>query len=92
MGDDGFGPVTIEELQPHYTLPERGVAIDAGTTIREYLCDYLPTDENRPERLIILDAVACKGRRPGKVFGLAISAIPSKKISDFSPPSVSHRL
>ncbi len=84
MGDDGFGPVTIEELQSHYALPQTAVAIDAGTTIREYLFDYLLTDENRPERLIILDAVDCKGRRPGEVFELAVSAIPSLKISDFS--------
>ncbi len=84
MGDDGFGPAVIEKLNASSTLPVTVAAIDAGTGIREYLFDYLLTAEGRPEELIIHDAVDCNGRRPGEVFELAISAIPSLKISGFS--------
>ncbi len=84
MGDDGFGPAVIEELRAHKNLPPSVMAIDAGTIIREYLFDYLLTDDGRPENLIILDAVDCKGRKPGEVFELSVTAIPSLKISDFS--------
>lgn len=84
MGDDGFGPVVIEELTSKYELPESVTAIDAMTGIREYLFDYLLSEEGRPERIIILDAVDFPDRRPGEVFLIDSSAIPAKKIHDFS--------
>jgi coenzyme F420 hydrogenase subunit delta len=84
MGDDGFGPAVIEELEMHCILPDTVTAIDAGTGIREYLFDYLLAPESRPERVIVLDAVDLPDRKPGEVFQLDISSIPSKKIHDFS--------
>lgn len=84
MGDDGFGPAVINELQARYDLPEDIQAVDAGTGIREYLFDYLLMEEGRPERIIVLDAVDFEGRTPGEVFEIQPTQIPAKKIHDFS--------
>jgi len=84
MGDDGFGPVVIERLHEKYQLPEFATAIDAMTGIREYLFDYLLTEEGRPEHIIILDAVDFSDRVPGDVFLIDSSSIPAKKTHDFS--------
>lgn len=84
MGDDGFGPKVIEHLSEHYHLPEGTTAIDAMTGIREYLFDYLLSEEARPRRLIILDAVDFADREPGEVFLIESASIPAKKIHDFS--------
>ena len=84
MGDDGFGPAVVGELQARYDLPDDIQAIDAGTGVREYLFDYLLMEEGRPERIIVLDAVDFEGRRPGELFEIQPSEIPAKKIHDFS--------
>ncbi len=84
MGDDGFGPAVVEALAKHYTLPAGVEAVDAMTGIREYLFDYLLTEEGRPDHIIILDAVDFADRQPGEVFFIDSKAIPAKKIHDFS--------
>ncbi len=84
MGDDGFGPETVAHLNEHYELPETVTAIDAMTGIREYLFDYLLTEEGRPQEIIILDAVDFPDRDAGDVFLIDSSSIPAKKIHDFS--------
>lgn len=84
MGDDGYGPAVVEELNTHRTLPEGVQAVDAGTCVREYLFDYLLTDEGRPQTVIILDAVDFTGKEPGDVFRINPTDIPAKKIHDFS--------
>jgi coenzyme F420 hydrogenase subunit delta len=84
MGDDGFGPAVIEELSQKHQLPETATAIDAMTGIREYLFDYLLSEEGRPEHIIILDAVDFEDRDPGDLFLIDSAAIPAKKIHDFS--------
>jgi coenzyme F420 hydrogenase subunit delta len=84
MGDDGFGPAVIEELQARYDLPGCITAVDAGTCVREYLFDYLLSEEGRPEKIVVLDAVDFTDRRPGEVFEILPSEIPAKKIHDFS--------
>ncbi|MBU1565425.1 MAG: hydrogenase maturation protease [Proteobacteria bacterium] len=84
MGDDGFGPAVIEQLQKHYDLPVGVQAIDAGTCVREYLFDFLLMEEGRPEKIIVLDAVDFTDRQPGEVFEILPEQIPAKKIHDFS--------
>ncbi len=84
MGDDGYGPAVTDLLNQRYLLPADIEAIDAGTTIREYLFDYLLTEEGRPEQILILDAVDFAGRSPGEVFSIQPAEIPAKKIHDFS--------
>ncbi len=84
MGDDGFGPAVVEKLNGSGTLPESVEAIDAMTGIREYLFDYLLSEQDRPEQIIVLDAVDFEGRLPGEIFCIESSAIPAQKIHDFS--------
>jgi coenzyme F420 hydrogenase subunit delta len=84
MGDDGYGPAVVDELNSRYELPEGVEAIDVGTCVREHLFDYVLSAEGRPDRIIILDAVDFPDRKPGDVFLIDTSAIPPKKIHDFS--------
>lgn len=84
MGDDGYGPAVVDELNSRHTLPEGVEAIDVGTCVREYLFDYVLSAEGRPDKIIILDAVDFPDRKPGDVFLMDTSAIPPKKIHDFS--------
>ena len=84
MGDDGYGPAVVDELNSRYALPEGLEAIDVGTCVREYLFDYLLSEEGRPKKIIILDAVDFPDRSPGEVFEILPIDIPAKKIHDFS--------
>jgi coenzyme F420 hydrogenase subunit delta len=84
MGDDGYGPAVVDRLNAGYRLPETVEAVDVGTCVREYLFDYLLSEQDRPERIVILDAVDFAGRRPGEVFTIVPAEIPAKKIHDFS--------
>ncbi len=84
MGDDGYGPAVVDELNSHYDLDDTVQAIDVGTCVREYLFDYLLVEEGRPEQIIILDAVDFPDRKPGEVFEILPEMIPAKKIHDFS--------
>lgn len=84
MGDDGYGPAVIENLLVGYDLPEGVEAVDAGTCVREYLFDYLLTEDGRPQTIIIVDAVDFSSRQPGEVFEILPAEIPAKKIHDFS--------
>ena len=84
MGDDGYGPAVVDELNSRYTLPEGLEAIDVGTCVREYLFDYLLSEDGRPKKIIILDAVDFPDRSPGEVFQILPIEIPAKKIHDFS--------
>jgi coenzyme F420 hydrogenase subunit delta len=83
MGDDGFGPAVIKKLQQQYDLPDHAHAEDVGTSVREVLFN-ISLLEQRPERIIVLDAVDKPGRRPGEVFEIPVDGIPEKKVSDYS--------
>jgi coenzyme F420 hydrogenase subunit delta len=84
MGDDAFGPSTIDRINETLELPDNIDAVDVGTGVREYLFDYLLMEEGRPDRIIILDAVDFTDREPGDVFEIRPDQIPAKKIHDFS--------
>lgn len=84
MGDDAYGPSTIDRINETFDLPENIEAVDVGTCVREYLFDYLLMEEGRPDKIIILDAVDFEGRKPGEVFEIRPEEIPAKKIHDFS--------
>jgi len=83
MGDDGFGPAVIKKLNQHYELPAHAHAEDVGTSVREILFNITLLDQ-RPEHIIILDAVDRPGREPGEVFEISVDEIPAKKIIDYS--------
>jgi len=84
LGDDGFGPAVISDLQSDNRLSDAVLLEDVGTGIREYLFDFILSSEFAPEHLIILDAVDFQDRKPGEVFTITPDTIPSKKIHDFS--------
>ena len=53
-----------------------------GISAREILFPVL-LDEQRPERIIIVDAVDA-GRAPGELFEIPVEDLPENKIDDFS--------
>ncbi len=84
LGDDGFGPEVIADLEriSDFTM---GVHLeDVGTGIREFLFDFILAPDSAPDHLIVLDAVDFTDRTPGDVFTITPDAIPAKKIHDFS--------
>jgi len=85
IGDDGFGPAVIEGLlQSKEQLPPSVSVADVGTGIREYLFDYLLSELDRPRHLIIVDAIDRHDKKPGELFEIDPSAVPAKKLHDFS--------
>jgi len=83
FGDDGFGPAVAEHLASDFRIPGDVAVVDAGTGVREVLFD-LVLGEPRPEKVVIVDAVDVKGRRPGEVFTIPVDALPENKRDDFS--------
>ena len=83
LGDDGFGPAVIERLL-RSGLPESIQVIDAGTSIREYLLDYLMLPALRPALLIVVDAWSAEGDAPGQVRQCSPADLPARKVHDFS--------
>jgi coenzyme F420 hydrogenase subunit delta len=84
LGDDGFGPAVIAELEQSNHMSTSVHLEDVGTGIREFLFDYILDTNLAPDHLIILDAVDFAERKPGEVFTITPDAIPAKKIHDFS--------
>jgi coenzyme F420 hydrogenase subunit delta len=82
-GDDGFGPAVANYLEEHYTLPPDVVVRDVGTSIRDILFD-LVLSEQKPKKIIIVDAVDYPDRKPGELFQIPVGGIPEKKAGDFS--------
>ncbi|MCP4115205.1 MAG: hydrogenase maturation protease [Desulfobacteraceae bacterium] len=81
--NDGFGPAVVEYIQANHTLPETVLVLDAGTGIRDFMFDLLLMDE-KPETVIIIDAVTVPGRKIGDIFEMNLSEVPREKLSDFS--------
>lgn len=84
LGDDGFGPAVIDALNAADNLPEKVEAIDAGTSIRDQLFDYILAESLRPKHIIIVDSIDHDDRAPGEIFTIDPASIPAKKIHDFS--------
>jgi len=82
LGDDGFGPLVVEELLKNYHLPGNVGVINAGTGVRNILFD-ITLSEKKPDKIIIVDAIDA-GRIPGEIFEISVDEIPDKKIDDFS--------
>lgn len=89
LGDDGFGPRVIEALERQLDLsgntPSQNIQlVDAGTAIYGFLFDILLSD-NRPDKVIVVDAVDLPGKAPGEVFEIDMDLISPAKAIDFSP-------
>lgn len=82
FGDDGFGSSVAEYLQSSPLLPKNVSVIDAGTGVRGILFDLI-VDEQRPRRIIVIDAIDAN-RRPGEIFRIDIEEIPKNKVDDFA--------
>ncbi len=82
FGDDGFGPAVAEHLLNTRPIPDRICVINAGTGVREILFD-LVLSEQRPRKIIVIDAVDAK-RRPGEIFTMDVDEIPTNKVDDFT--------
>lgn len=83
IGDDGFGPAVIDHLMANFDLPGGVAAFDVGTSARELLFDLVLMPD-KPKVIFIVDAVFESGKRPGEIFEIDVSQIPSKKVNDFS--------
>lgn len=83
FGDDGFGSAVIEHLEAHHRIPAHAACMDAGTAVRDMLFDILLA-EQKPRRIIIVDAAVQNGKTPGQISEIDIDAIDPKKTADFS--------
>lgn len=84
LGDDGFGPAVVEHLHACGEIPEHLACIDVGTAIAGLLFDLLLA-ERKPRRVIVVDAIDLRGKRPGEIFEIDIDDFPQAKITDFTP-------
>ncbi len=82
LGDDGFGPAVVEFLGANFTVPDDVCVLAAGTSVREVLFDTILSEE-RPSRVVIVDAMDC-GLQPGELFQADIDSLPIVKLDDFS--------
>jgi len=82
FGDDGFGPETIAYIQKNCEVPNDVHVMDVGTGASKILL-VLTLSEEKPERLIILDAVNV-GRKPGEVFEAPVEDLLKHRVTDFS--------
>ncbi len=83
LGNDGFGPAVIQELTTRFALPDGVLAIDAGTGIRDFMFDLLLM-EQKPNLVIIVDAVTIQGRKNGELREIDLSSVPIEKMSNFA--------
>jgi coenzyme F420 hydrogenase subunit delta len=65
LGDDGFGPAVANYMLERLTIPPDVCVLDAGTSVRRILFDFI--DGDKPERIVIIDIID-RGRKPGEVF------------------------
>ena len=83
IGDDGFGPAVIQQLEEAYTIPESVACIDVGTSVRDILFDLI-LSEKKPRQIIIVDAADSPGIAPGEIREINIGQIQPAKSCDFS--------
>jgi hydrogenase maturation protease len=80
-GDDAAGPRVIDLLAERSDLPSDVVLLNAGTAIQELLLDLAVADE-RPQRLVIVDATLADGRTPGECWEVDLAAGPKSAATD----------
>lgn len=82
FGDDGFGPATAAYMQKNCKIPNDVHIMDVGTGASKILL-IIALSEDKPEKLIILDAVNV-GRKPGEIFEASIEDLLKNRVDDFS--------
>lgn len=83
FGDDGFGPEVAEHVLSHYQIPEDSAVLNLGLSTRGFIFDILLC-ETRPQRIIIVDAMAGSGRKAGEIFEAPLDDLVKEKADDFS--------
>lgn len=83
MGDDGFGPAVIDHLIQNYPLPDRVLAEDVGTGIRDLLFDLL-LDPPPSCRILIIDAAHREGLAVGQLAEIELGQVEPAKSNDFA--------
>ncbi len=82
-GDDGFGPAVARSLAERYPIPDDAAVLDLGLATRGFVFDVLLASR-RPERIVVVDAMARDGRRPGEIFEVPLDELSKEKVDDFS--------
>lgn len=83
FGDDGFGPAVAQYLQEKMDVPEDVCVEDVGTAAAKLLFT-LSHSESVPEKVVIIDAVELKDRKPGEVFEIELDALPESKMGAYA--------
>jgi coenzyme F420 hydrogenase subunit delta len=83
IGDDGFGPAVIQQLEEAYAIPESVACIDVGTSVRDILFDLI-LSEKKPRQIIIVDASDSPGIAAGEIREINVDQIRPEKRCDFS--------
>jgi len=100
FGDDGFGPEVADYILSHaegrsapacagrsggqlFKIPENTAVVNLGLSTRGFIFDIL-LSEQRPKRIIIVDAVSYDGRKPGEIFEVHLDNLVKEKVDDFS--------
>ena len=83
FGDDGFGPDVADYLLSNYKIPEDAAVLNLGLSTRGFIFDIL-LSEQRPKRIIIVDAVSYNDRKAGEIFEVPLDNLVKEKVDDFS--------
>ncbi len=82
-GDDGFGPAVADRLLARYPIPDDAAVLNLGLSTRGFLFDVLLSEE-RPQRIVVVDAMERDGTRPGEIFEVPLGELSREKVDDFS--------
>jgi len=82
FSDDGFGPAVVEHLARYCHVPDDVYVMDVGTGVRKLLFT-LALSEERPEEIVIVDAVDW-GLEVGSIHEIPVEDLPAAKVDDFS--------
>jgi coenzyme F420 hydrogenase subunit delta len=83
FGDDGFAAEVVGYLESRWALPGDVACLDVGTAVRDILFDIILSEE-KPERVIIIDAMAIEGAPVGEIREIGLDEIQAEKICDYS--------
>lgn len=83
FGDDGFGPAVAEYMLKNMDIPDDVYVDDVGTAAAKLLFTLVHS-EAVPERIIIVDAVDLRRKKPGEIFWIDLNDLPEGKAGAYS--------
>jgi len=81
--DDGFGPAVADYLLSDYKIPDAAAVVNLGLSTRGFIFDIL-LSEQKPKKIIVVDPVSGKNRRPGEIYEIPLDNLYREKVDDFS--------